>query len=61
MKDIYKDNLSAQSIIRSAIARSNRNKYNEAVHQNTEEIVGEFSDRTSYDTGNEPEPLQEHE
>jgi len=61
--DIYKNNLSAQSIIRSAIARSNRplNKYNEGMHMNTGEIVGEFSDRTSYDTGNDPEPLQEHD
>ena len=54
MTDIYKNNLSAQSIIRSAIARSNRNKYNESIHQNTEELSAEPNDRTAYDVGEEP-------
>ena len=56
MTDIYKDNLSAQSIIRSAIARSNRplNKYNESMHQDTEAITGIPNDRTSADVGEEP-------
>lgn len=57
MTDIYKNNLSAQAIIRSALARSNRplNKYNESMHQSTEEISSEPNDRTSADIGMEME------
>lgn len=63
MTDIYKNNLSAQAIIRSAIARSNRplNKYNESMHQNTEELSAESNDRKGYDCGMEMELRQEHE
>lgn len=55
--ETYKNNLSAQSIIRGAISRSNKplNKYNEFIHRNTEELVGESNDRTSYDCGIEME------
>lgn len=53
--DIYKNNLSAQSVIRNAIARSNKalNKYNEGMHMNTEELSSEPNDRTSADIGME--------
>lgn len=57
MTDVFKDNLSAQSIIRGAINRSNRplNKYNESMHQNTEALTGEPGDREPSDIGIEPE------
>lgn len=55
--DIFKGNLSAQSVIRNAVARSNKalNKYNESMHMNTEEISGIPNDRTAYDCGMEKE------
>ena len=57
MTDIYKNNLSAQSVIRNAVARSNKalNKYNEGIHMNTEELSSEPNDRTGYDCGMERE------
>lgn len=55
MADNFKDNLSARSIITQAIKRSNKNKYNVAMHMQTEELTGEPNDRTSYDVGEEPE------
>jgi len=55
--DIYKNNLSAKTIMLQAIRRSNKrsNKYNEGMHMETEELANEPNDRTSYDCGNEPE------
>lgn len=55
--DIFKNNLSAQSVIRNAVARSNKalNKYNESMHQSTEQLSGESNDRTGYDCGIEME------
>lgn len=60
--DIYKDNLSAQIRMRSAIAMSNRplNKYNESMHQNTEELSSEPNDRTGFDCGMERELINNH-
>jgi hypothetical protein len=47
----------AKQIIRQAIERSNRplNKYNTAMHMDTEEMTGQPNDRTAYDVGTEPE------
>lgn len=44
---------------RDAIRRSNKplNKYSEAVHQNTENLTDDVSDRGAYDVGTEMEPL----
>jgi hypothetical protein len=55
--DNFKDNPSAQEIMRHAINKSNRpiNKYNFPLHQNTEALTGEQSDRTAYDVGSEME------
>jgi hypothetical protein len=57
VKTIYGNNLSALSIINKAISRSNKptNKYNEVVHQNTEELSGEVNDRVGFDCGMEME------
>jgi len=35
--------------MRQAIERSNRNKYNESMHLDTEELTGEPNDRTAAD------------
>lgn len=46
-----------KTIQAQAIARSNKplNKYNTAMHMDTEELTGEVNDRTGYDVGMEPE------
>ena len=51
------------TIQNKAVERSNRplNKYNTAMHMDTEELTGEPSDRTAYDVGTEPVLKQEHE
>lgn len=46
--DIYKNNLSAQSIIRGAINRSNK-QFNPSLNLSTEALSGEPSDRGPYD------------
>lgn len=45
----------AKSIARQAIERSNKplNKYNTAMHMDTEELTCETNDRTAYDVGTE--------
>lgn len=51
------------TIQKRAIERSNRplNKYNTAMHMDTEELTGEPNDRTSYDVGTEQELLTNKE
>lgn len=46
----------SKEIARKAIARSNKplNKYNEAIHMETEELTGEANDRVAADAGNDP-------
>jgi hypothetical protein len=46
-----------KTIIAQAINRSNKplNKYNTALHMDTEELSGEPNDRTGYDVGVEME------
>ena len=46
-----------------AVERSNRplNKYNTAMHIDTEELSGEVNDRTAYDVGTEMEIKTNHE
>lgn len=39
----------SRAIMRQAIERSNRNKYNESMHLDTEELTGEPNDRTAAD------------
>jgi hypothetical protein len=55
--DIFSNNISAREIIRRAIERSNKplNKYNTAMHTQTEALSGIPNDRTGYDAGNDPE------
>ena len=48
MNDIFRDNLSAQSIIRQAINRANK-QFNPSLNQTAEELSGIPSDRDAYD------------
>lgn len=56
-------NLRVMHIMNQAIARSNKplNKYNTAMHMDTEALTGEPSDRTAYDVGTEMELKHKHD
>lgn len=59
--NMYRNNPSATRIINEAIRKANgpTMKYNESFSRNVEELTGEPNDRTAYDTGNDPEPLNQ--
>lgn len=60
MTDTFKDNLSAQKIIRGVIRVANK-QFNPSLNQKAEEMSGEPSDRTAYDySGTEQELLTNH-
>jgi hypothetical protein len=61
MTDIFKDNLSAQKIIRNKINQANKLKYNFSVNHEAENMSGDPNDRTEYDAGNDPRELSINE